>query len=719
MTGLRWMAVVLLAGWTVVAGGPGLAAQVDAALAGSFVQLDFDCGGYVSGFAVHPQGRVYCKANVGGLYRSDDHGATWQWLSGDMPGVASQMPQGVLVLPSDPDVVLQTTGTSYVATDPSRGIWKSCDGGATWRQVLAGVNFSGNDEAQYGGASLVALPGNERELWTISRGDGLWRSLDAGDTWQRADHGEFSGLVGCCIQVSARFPDQFWVGCETGLFFSADHGASWKKVRDLGRCFRVERFADGTTLVAGGSNGQPRFWRVTCRDWAAGDPARFDWTDQSAVFKDAWGELPLLTILAGEGLVFAGSNMVTWTSRDRGLSWQRLEPRLNLAGEQPIWQRSGETKLLWGRNEIVQDPSEPRRLYMGSGLNLLVSLDEGKTWRNSFRGIAMVCCYKAEFSREREGLVFIPSMDQHCMVVTDGGRSGQASWCLAERADHEGVASGARILLGGERLRLLMTRYGQDGARIVESGPGLDHLDRWTERQPAGLPLVAFSDGWQARDNPQEYLLVAGDQAGPGKGGIYRTTDGGRTFRQATGIPSGGRLGYYWSLNGYHSLYDDPARPDRRYFLANGAGFMRSEDRGQSWQKAGKGLRGNEGQLARDEDGTLWAAMGNASGRVPRGKGLYCSRDGGDTWTVVGDFDCQYPRVDAVQGRVVVFGRRSGDQWDGIWYSADQGRSWGRIDRPGWRFPTVNGLALDPWNPRRVWISTNGRSAAVFELAAD
>jgi hypothetical protein len=36
---------------------------------------------------------------------------------------------------------------------------------------------------------------------------------------------------------------------------------------------------------------------------------------------------------------------------------------------------------------------------MGSGLNALVSADGGKTWRNSYEGIAMVCCYKAEFSR--------------------------------------------------------------------------------------------------------------------------------------------------------------------------------------------------------------------------------------------------------------------------------------------------------------------------------
>jgi photosystem II stability/assembly factor-like uncharacterized protein len=681
---------------------------------GSFTQLDFDCGGYVSGFAAHASGRVYCKANVGGLYRSDDHGKSWRWLSADMPGVASQMPQGLAVMPSNPDVVIQSTGTSYVQSDPSRGIWKSQDGGATWRQTLSGVNFSGNDEAQYGGPSLVSMPDDERELWTISRGDGLWKSMDSGDTWSRVDGAFFTGKVGCCLCPSARFPDQLWLGCEGGVYFSSDRGKTWIKVRDMGRCFRVLRFADGTALVSGGDSGQPRLYRVTCGDWSRPDPSRFMWKDLSESFSGAWGELPLLTILADESVSFAGSNMATWTSADKGKTWKKIEPTLDLSGGQPIWQRPGETQLLWGRNEIVQDPSNPRRLFMGSGLNALVSEDLGRTWRNSFKGIGMVCCYKAEFSRDRPGLVFVPSMDQHCMVITDGGSSGSASYCLAAFSKTAGVSSGAKILLGGDKARLLMTRYGTDGARIAETGGDLSTLELWTERKPNGLPAAAFVDGFQDRDDPLEYLIVAGGSAGPGRGGIYRTTNGGKTFTQCAGLPLGLNMGYYWSINGYNSLYDDPDNPERRYYLSNGAGFFRSEDRGKTWKKTGKGLLGLEGQLARDSNGTLWAAMGNAAGALPKHKGLYCSLDGGDTWSLKGDFEFLYPRVDAVGGRIAVFGKRAGDEWDGIWLSLDSGETWGRVDRPGQRFPTVNGLALDPSEPRKLWISTNGRSVSVF-----
>jgi hypothetical protein len=239
------------------------------------------------------------------------------------------------------------------------------------------------------------------------------------------------------------------------------------------------------------------------------------------------------------------------------------------------------------------------------------------------------------------------------MVITDGGKSGKAASCLAERAQTGGVASGARILLGGDRPRLLMTRFGKDGARVAEPAGSDGVFDTWTERKPEGLPLAAFTDGFQARDNPREYLLVA---AGEGSsGGIYRTVDSGKTFRKASGVPPTAKLGYYWSINGYNSMYDDPADPDRRYYLANGAGFLRSEDRGQSWKKVGTGLAGSEGQLARDRNGTLWAAMGNASREMPEHRGLYRSADGGETWTCVGDFEFLYPRVDAIDGRIAVF----------------------------------------------------------------
>jgi hypothetical protein len=69
-------------------------------------------------------------------------------------------------------------------------------------------------------------------------------------------------------------------------------------------------------------------------------------------------------------------------------------------------------------------------------------------------------------------------------------------------------------------------------------------------------------------------------------------------------------------------------------------------------------------------------------------------------------------------GRIVLFGKRPRDEWSKIYYSADNGRSWDEITRPNYRFPTTNGLACDPHHPDQVWISTSGRSAALFKMAS-
>ena len=78
-------------------------------------------------------------------------------------------------------------GVSYAATDAARGVWRSTDGGATWAQVLANVNFSGNDDLRWQGECLAITPGSrDQEIFAISRKNGLWRSTDGR---RRAAHG--------------------------------------------------------------------------------------------------------------------------------------------------------------------------------------------------------------------------------------------------------------------------------------------------------------------------------------------------------------------------------------------------------------------------------------------------------------------------------------------------------------------------------------------------
>ena len=65
-----------------------------ATIPGSFQQIDCDGGGWFEQIIPHASGRLYGRTDVGGLYRSDDHGDSWQFVSGDFSNQASYFVQG-------------------------------------------------------------------------------------------------------------------------------------------------------------------------------------------------------------------------------------------------------------------------------------------------------------------------------------------------------------------------------------------------------------------------------------------------------------------------------------------------------------------------------------------------------------------------------------------------------------------------------------------------
>ena len=92
-----------------------------ATIPGSFQQIDCEGGGWFEQVIPHVSGRIYGRTDVGGMYRSDNHGDTWQFISGDLPSNACYYVQGVAAVPSNPDIVYQATGVSYYDTRPGPG----------------------------------------------------------------------------------------------------------------------------------------------------------------------------------------------------------------------------------------------------------------------------------------------------------------------------------------------------------------------------------------------------------------------------------------------------------------------------------------------------------------------------------------------------------------------------------------------------------------------
>jgi photosystem II stability/assembly factor-like uncharacterized protein len=185
-----------------------------------------------------------------GVYKSTDAGKTWKHV-----GLADTQNIGrIRVHPTNPDIVFVAALGHTYGPSAERGVFRTTDGGATWKQVL----FR-NDKA--GAVDLCFDPKNPQvlfaALWEVFRtphslssggpGGGLFTSTDGGDTWAEISRnpGLPKGLLGKIgVSVSGGDSNRVYAVVEAedgGIFKSDDAGATWTKVSE-DRRFRQRAF---------------------------------------------------------------------------------------------------------------------------------------------------------------------------------------------------------------------------------------------------------------------------------------------------------------------------------------------------------------------------------------------------------------------------------------------------------------------------------------------
>ncbi len=174
-----------------------------------------------------------------GVYKSTDAGKSWQHI-----GFRNVKQIGeIRIHPNDPDTIwVAAQGNTYKPADDA-GVYKSGDGGKTWRRVLTPLNHSSGAvdlalDMDNPRILFAAMWDNQRSAWALRSGgpgSGIWRSVDGGETWQRLtdDLPEGMGKIG--VAASPARPGLVWAiieaeGDEGGLYRSDDGGDSWTQV---------------------------------------------------------------------------------------------------------------------------------------------------------------------------------------------------------------------------------------------------------------------------------------------------------------------------------------------------------------------------------------------------------------------------------------------------------------------------------------------------------
>ena len=555
-----------------------------------WVQTGGPEGGLVVALALNQSTNHLYAGTKGGVYRSDDGGATWIWLANGIPA-------------SYAVTALYSTGShTYVfgATPQTLGeLYYSTNEGATWTQMAAtglptlglincfiavGSDLLAGVNGPLGGSGVYRSTDNGAS-WTISSGGlpanfspgafgvsgsalfsgghinapvkGAYLSTDGGANWSGVNT-NFPSTAGVTAFTTIG-SSVFAATLNGGVFRTTDNGAGWTKISPTTPVVIL----GATALAATASNLYIGTGGAVYRADATG--AGWDTVTVGLPRRDAGSSTGALAI-SGSNLLASCSNLGIWRSTNDGASWAKSSAGL----------RSGRT---WG---LMTDGST---LYAsGVPTGFFRSSSDGDGWVETNNGVNLL------------------NNGYYGFAVSGGilvGGSGIGGYRSTDQGDSWSQPSPD---LAGPIYTMVV-----DGADLYAAGQGVvarstNNGGNWSILPTGLLSYQAVFALWKSG---------ATMLAGTSVGGVKRSTDNGASWTAPiSGLPA---------LAGYHAFSEIGAM----LFTTYAGGVYRSSDGGATWALSNSGVAG-----------APWALHTHGTDLyVGTNQGVYRSTNLGTSWT--------------------------------------------------------------------------------------
>lgn len=528
---------------------------------------------------------VYVGMPSGGLWRTEDGGETWTPLTDFLPSMGVS---GIVIDPSNTDVIYIATGDRDANDYMGVGVLKSTDYGATWQTTGKTWELANGIKSNW----LIMHPTDYETLY-LGSNDGLFRSTDGAESWELI-------LNGNVREVALHPTNPDIVYAVTNRFHRSENGGeSFQMINEgLPPMSEVNRFSlavspalPNTVYVLAG-DAQTSGFRGLFRSTDAGmtfseradSPNILGYSSEgTSTGGQSWYDLALAADPNnGSRIITGGINV--WRSISGGLNYN------------PISHWVYPASIGYTHADIHFLRYIDNRLYCGSDGGIFISYDHGNNWIDLTKGLNITQTYRFDFTEDEPYKILAGTQDNGTNFLMDDG-----IFYHIRGGDGNGAA------INWENPDIIYTAYPYGNIQLSTDG-GVEYVNLAGDIEENGLWVTPY-----LLDPNDPSILYAGFQS------IWKhhPNDGWTNLGATSGTS-------------FRALAVAPGSSDYIY-AARGGVLVWSHDGGENWSITNQGLAGtNITDIAvnpTNPENVIVTCSGYQSGNK-----VYTSWDGGQTF---------------------------------------------------------------------------------------